>query len=341
MKKNALRTIQLKDRLDLAQEFFRWEVATALAGAVLGINPFDQPNVQESKKNTNRLLKVAGENDRLREDPPGLTDGNLQLYPVSGSAEGTFARALVRFFRKVRPGDYIALLAYLSEEAAVESLLDSIRLRLQQQFGTAVTMGYGPRYLHSTGQYHKGGPDSGVFMQLTCDDGDDIEIPGRPYSFGTLRRAQAQGDLEALDGRGRRVLRLHLGADAANGLARLRLMLEMILPELGQRHGFDMKGEDMNKKDEYIEMLHDKIDEWNADIDKLTAKANQIEADSRIEYLKQIDALKQKQSEIDMKLAEMKRSGEEAWGDIKTGMDLVWDSMNEAVKSAVSRFKSS
>jgi transaldolase/glucose-6-phosphate isomerase len=223
-------TIRMKDRLDLAQEFIRWEIATATAGAVLGINPFDQPNVQESKDNTDRLLDTVRDKGRLPDQTPRLTEGPLKVYLPSGPSEPTLIRSLARFFEQVRHGDYIALLAYLTEEAAVGTLLNSIRLRLQQHFKTPVTMGYGPRYLHSTGQFHKGGPGTGLFVQLTADDRGDLDIPGRPYGFGILRRAQARGDLEALDRHGRRVLRVHLGADAARGLGELTLLLENVLP---------------------------------------------------------------------------------------------------------------
>jgi len=225
-------TIRMEDRMDIGQEFFRWEIATATAGAVLGINPFDQPNVQESKDNTGRLLKIVREKGGLPETPPDLTEGPLSVYRKSGSTAGGLSRTLGDFFRQKRPGDYIALLAYLTEETAVETLLASLQLRLQEKFGAAVTMGYGPRYLHSTGQFHKGGPDSGLFVQLTCDDVHDLAIPDKPYSFGTLRKAQAQGDLEALDKHGRRAIRIHLGADAVQGLTRLKSALDEALAQM-------------------------------------------------------------------------------------------------------------
>ena len=224
-------TIRLQDRLDIAQEFFRWEVATATAGAVLGINAFDQPNVQESKDNTRRLLETVSDKGRLPEKTPDLTEGSLQLYLESGTAQDTLTRTLADFFRQVRRGDYIAILAYLTEASAIDTLLAGIRLRLQQQFSTAVTVGYGPRYLHSTGQFHKGGPNNGLFVQLTCDDTLNLNIPNRPFSFGVLRQAQAQGDLEALSKHGRRALRIHLGPDTARGLIRLKSILEASLTQ--------------------------------------------------------------------------------------------------------------
>ena len=226
---HPLITIRLKDRLDIAQEFFRWEVATATAGAVLEINPFDQPNVQESKDNTRRLLDAYQQEGRLPDDAPPLTEGPLQLYLPTGTAEDTLPETLARFLSQVRAGDYIALLAYLTESAAVDTLLDGIRMRLQHRFKTAVTMGYGPRYLHSTGQIHKGGPTTGCFIQLTADDAADEKIPDAAYTFGTLRKAQARGDLEALVRHGQRALRLHLGPDPAEGLVRLNRVLDRVL----------------------------------------------------------------------------------------------------------------
>lgn len=221
--------IQLGDRMDVAQEFFRWEVATATAGAIIGINPFDQPNVQESKDNTNQLLGQVKDGNTLPEDQPDLIEAPFALSLSSGEPESTLARTLVRFLRQHREGDYLALLAYLSETDAIESLLNDIRFGLQQKFRAPVTAGYGPRYLHSTGQYHKGGPDKGLFIQLTCDDFQDLDIPDRPYSFGTLRRAQALGDFKALARHGRRVLRIHLGEDPAEALAQLKPVLDKAL----------------------------------------------------------------------------------------------------------------
>jgi transaldolase/glucose-6-phosphate isomerase len=212
-------TVILSDRLDLGQEFFRWEVATAAAGAILGINPFDQPNVQESKDNTNRLLALVKEQGRLPEEAPSLTEGPLSLY---GTAAGpSAATALTRFLGPARPGDYVALLAYLTEDAVTEQALAALRLKLRDGLKLATTVGYGPRYLHSTGQLHKGGPNTGLFLLLTADEAEDVSIPEEPYTFGIFKRAQALGDLEALRRHGRRVVRVHLGADPVQGLTAL------------------------------------------------------------------------------------------------------------------------
>ena len=209
-------TIQMDDLLDLGQEFFHWEIATATAGAILGINAFDQPNVQESKDNTNRLLDVVRKEGRLPEEKPALVQGSLGLY--GDRVEKTIAGTLGRFLAQARPGDYVALMAYLTEEAGTDQALQSIRLRLRNATRLATTLGYGPRFLHSTGQYHKGGPATGLFLQLTADDAQDVPVPGAPYTFGVFKRAQALGDLEALRKHGRRVLRIHLGRDVRQGL---------------------------------------------------------------------------------------------------------------------------
>jgi len=212
-------TIQMDDPLDLGQEFFRWEIATATAGAILGINAFDQPNVQESKDNTNRLLGVVKTHGRLPEDAPALVEGGLSLF--AEHTDRTAAATLGRFLSQGRPGDYIALMAYLTERPETGRALQEIRTRLRDATRLATTLGYGPRFLHSTGQYHKGGPNTGLFIQLTADDPVDTQVPGEPYTFGVFKRAQALGDLEALRKHGRRVMRVHLGRDVAQGLRAL------------------------------------------------------------------------------------------------------------------------
>lgn len=219
--------LQMGDRLDLAQEFFRWEIATATAGAILSINPSDQPNVQEGKDNTNRLLSVLRQTGRLPEDRPTLMEGPMRVY--SQDEAGTLTEALTRFLNQGRPGDYVALLAYLPEKAATEQELAPIRRCLRDHLHLATTLGYGPRYLHSTGQLHKGGPDTGLFLLLTAYNPDDVPIPGQPYTFGVFQHAQALGDFEALGQHGRRVMRLHLGSDVAQGLGLLRQAIKSAL----------------------------------------------------------------------------------------------------------------
>lgn len=222
--------IRLMDRYALGGEFLRWEIATASAGALLGIEVFDQPNVQESKDNTSRLLKEYEQKGALPIEPPLVQDGlALSAAPptsdaIKGSADA--ATALAAFLKGVNPGDYLAITAYMPRTPATANALDSIRTALRDRLKVATTLGYGPRFLHSTGQFHKGGPPTGVFLQLTHEVTEDLPVPGSPYSFGVLEQAQALGDLQALQGRGRRALRVALGRDIADGLRRLREALE-------------------------------------------------------------------------------------------------------------------
>lgn len=220
-------TIEMEDQTDLSQEFFRWEIATATAGSILSINPFDQPNVQESKNNTNRLLKSVFEEGRLPEERPILVEGPLSLYAEDGST--TLTDTLTRFFKQTSSGNYVALLAYFTEETDNNLALQDIRLQLRDRLHLATTVGYGPRYLHSTGQLHKGGRNTGFFLQLTGDDDYDLPVPGKPYTFGVLKQAQALGDLEALRQHGRPVLRIHLGSDVGQGLVRLKEVVQSAL----------------------------------------------------------------------------------------------------------------
>ena len=178
----------------LGAEFFRWEFATAVAGAGLEINPFDEPNVKEAKDKTAALLK-----DRAA------------LASASGTAT---AGDLKQVLKSVGPHDYVGLLVWLTPEPALDDVVQRVRERITRATGAATTVGIGPRYLHSTGQYHKGGPDTGVFIVITGDDTTDTEVPGAGYSFSVLKRAQALGDFQALTAHGRRVARLHLNRDA-------------------------------------------------------------------------------------------------------------------------------
>ena len=216
--------IEVREAAGIVQEFFRWEVATAVAGAVLGINPFDQPNVQESKDATNRLLKSVEERGTLTEPAPVMTHGPLSFFGQD-KAESP-EHLLWSFVGEARPGDYISLQAYLTEDADTEELLQAIRLRLRDSLHVATTIGYGPRFLHSTGQFHKGGPNTGLFIQLTCRDAIDLSIPGKPYTFGIFKKSQALGDLEALARHGRRTMRIDLGDEVKKGLGLLKRLIE-------------------------------------------------------------------------------------------------------------------
>jgi transaldolase/glucose-6-phosphate isomerase len=201
--------IAVDDFTALGREFFRWEIATAIAGAGLGVNPFDEPNVTEAKLATSALLAAgpggAGARDAAAEDTCEVTD--------SARIRAHLATAV--------PGDYVALCAYFVRTDTRDELLTQIRVACRALTRDATTVGYGPRFLHSTGQLHKGGPATGVFLQLTADTAEDLAVPGETYSFATLRNAQALGDLQVLRRRGRRVLRIHLGGDVERGLRAL------------------------------------------------------------------------------------------------------------------------
>jgi transaldolase/glucose-6-phosphate isomerase len=220
-------TIPLRDPYDLGGEFFRWEFATAVAGAVLGVNPFDEPNVQESKDNTNRILETLAAEGRLPEPAPEVRDGDLA---VSGAPGATAGEALATFLRGVRRGDYLALTAYLPMDIPNQDALRALRSVLRDRLGVATTVGFGPRYLHSTGQLHKGGPDSVAVLQFTAEVPEDTRIAGLPYTFGTLERAQALGDLQSLRAHNRRALRIHLGANAPAALAHLTTAIPESVP---------------------------------------------------------------------------------------------------------------
>jgi transaldolase/glucose-6-phosphate isomerase len=178
--------VRMSGEYELAQEFFRWEFATAVAGTILEINPFDQPDVQSAKDKTREILASG-------QDP---------LVEPSGSADELFAQA--------HEGDYVAILAFVNPTAEAEAKLDELAERARQATGCVVTHGFGPRYLHSTGQLHKGGPPTGLFLQVVDDTGDELAIPGQPFGFGKLIRAQAAGDFASLQERGRRVARIRL-----------------------------------------------------------------------------------------------------------------------------------
>lgn len=186
--------LTLRDRYDLGAEFFRWKFATAVAGHFLDLHPFDQPNVQESKENTNRNLEAIHAHGRL---PSVQADG-----------------ALTHLLAQAAPGKYFAVLSYMRPSATAETALRSLRKAVLTRYRVATTAGYGPRYLHSTGQLHKGGPGTGLFLQLVEDMNQDIEIPGAPYMFGTLAEAQAAGDLQSLQTHQRPVVRVRLGRNA-------------------------------------------------------------------------------------------------------------------------------
>ncbi|MCU0480687.1 MAG: bifunctional transaldolase/phosoglucose isomerase [Anaerolineae bacterium] len=234
-------TLLLDDPYAIAGEFFRWEYATAVAGQLYKINPFDELNVTESKENTGRLLAYYQEHGALPKNTPFIEDDQTALYisqntlaPLRelGEAHGyninSRLELLAAQFNGTHSGDYFGILAYLPNDPKVHEKLERIRRRLRHATRRAVTLGYGPRYLHSTGQLHKGGANNGVFIQITADHSVDLPIPDMPYTFGILNDAQAAGDIEALEAHGRRVIRVHIKGDILAGIDKLLDAIEFV-----------------------------------------------------------------------------------------------------------------
>ena len=222
----------LRDRLDLADEFFTWEFATAVAGHLLGIDPFDQPNVQESKDNTRRLLEEFQTKGQLPEQKLLGEEKGIRIYAgagfrqVSPSGGRSLSELLGSLFSQIRRRDYVAFTQYIEETPEHEATIHKIRAAILNELHAATTSGYGPRFLHSTGQLHKGGPDTGLFIQITSDNQEDIPIPLEPFTFGVLAAAQALGDFQALESRKRRALRVHFTTSVSSGLQRLLEAIE-------------------------------------------------------------------------------------------------------------------
>ncbi|MDR3506306.1 MAG: bifunctional transaldolase/phosoglucose isomerase [Caulobacteraceae bacterium] len=221
--------VTLASRDNLGQEFVRWEIATAIAGAVIGIHPFDQPDVEASKIKTRQLTDGYEATGALAPEAPFLEAEGIALFADEANAaelkaiagDGGLEAYLGAHLRRAGAGDYLALLAYIDRDHRHIAALQTLRARLADKVGVATALGFGPRFLHSTGQAYKGGPASGVFLQITHAVGQDLPVPGRAFSFGVVVAAQARGDLGVLAERGRRHLRIHLGADVDAGLARL------------------------------------------------------------------------------------------------------------------------
>jgi glucose-6-phosphate isomerase/transaldolase/glucose-6-phosphate isomerase len=196
-------TLNMRDELDLGGEFLRWELATAVAGSLLGINPFDQPNVQESKDNTKRVLSELASSGRLTQP---------QAVPAADAGQ-----AVSELLRRARDGSYLALLAFTTRTEASDDAVGRVRARVRDASHLATTAGYGPRYLHSTGQLHKGGPPVGLFLQVVQRDQVDVPVPGQQYGFSELKAAQALGDLQSLESRNYPVVRVDLGEAPEEG----------------------------------------------------------------------------------------------------------------------------
>jgi len=213
--------IRLDERENLGAEFFRWEMATAAAGAVLGINPFDQPDVEAAKIKTRDLMKAFQRSGVLPAEAPAQVEGGIEVYGGT-STGGSLDDRLTDFLGQLLPGDYVALIAYIAQTPQTDELLGQLRLTLRDRLKLATVVGYGPRYLHSTGQLFKGGDNRGVFILMSDTPEEDIAVPEEQYTFGTLIAAQALGDYQAMGERGRRLIRFHFKCPAVEGLKRLR-----------------------------------------------------------------------------------------------------------------------
>jgi glucose-6-phosphate isomerase len=227
--------ITMPDIYDLGAEFFRWEIATAVAGSIIGINAFNQPDVEASKIATRALTSEYEKTGSLPAEKPILEDNGVKLFTdeknaadlaeIAGS-DKTLGGYLKAHLGRIKTGDYFAVLGYIQMNAEHETALQSIRHAVRDKKKVATCLGFGPRFLHSTGQAYKGGPNSGVFLQITCDDAIELPVPDQKYTFGIVKAAQARGDFQVLAERGRRALRVHLGKDLKAGLATLQAAVQ-------------------------------------------------------------------------------------------------------------------
>ncbi len=225
--------LSLSSTIQVAQQFFLWEFATAVAGAIIGINAFDQPDVEASKIETKKLTDAYAATGKLPDEAPFLISDGIKLFTDPRDQDALRQEGLDAVIKahlgRAGPGDYVALLAYIDRNPAHIEALRKLRTRIRDAKHVATCVGFGPRFLHSTGQAYKGGPNSGVVLQITADDAKDLAVPGEKFSFGTVKAAQARGDFDVLAERGRRALRVHLGADVDAGLARLARAVDAAL----------------------------------------------------------------------------------------------------------------
>src|SRR6266850_1619989 len=235
---HAVVRIDIADTYNLGEEFFRWEIATAVAGSILGINPFNQPDVEASKIATRELTSEYERTGSLPSEQPIAEENGIKLFTDKANAEkllaaagkgASFAKILRAHLQQLGAGDYFALLGYIEMSPANEQRLQAMRHAVRDTKRAATCVGFGPRFLHSTGQAYKGGPNSGVFLQITADDAFDLPVPGQKYTFGIVKAAQARGDFQVLADRKRRALRVHLPADVAGGLRRLEAAIKEAL----------------------------------------------------------------------------------------------------------------
>jgi hypothetical protein len=222
--------IMLPDVYAIGGEFLRWEIATATACAVMGVNPFDEPNVSESKKNTTDLLAEWKQKGSFTEMVPLVKSENISVYgdnsPEWNITGKNIKDVLSKFLKLAQPSDYISLLTYFLQTQERDKYLQQLRNNMGKKYKSATTIGYGPRYLHSTGQLHKGGPNSGLYILITSDSNLKLPIPDSGYDFATLQHAQALGDFRALNNKKRRVLRIHISGELENGLKTLINLLK-------------------------------------------------------------------------------------------------------------------
>jgi len=221
--------VSMKTDDHIGQEFFRFEIATAVAGSVLGINPFNQPDVESAKIKTRELIAAFEKTGALPGEEPVASSPQADLYTDQhnaaelreAGADGTLGSWIKAHLSRTDSGDYVALLAYIERDKAFIDALQKMRVAVRDKRHVATCAEFGPRFLHSTGQAYKGGPDSGVFLQITADDAEDLSVPGQKASFGVIKAAQARGDFDVLTERGRRALRVHLKGDLGPALAAL------------------------------------------------------------------------------------------------------------------------
>jgi len=211
--------VTVRDKFDIGHEFYRWEMATALSGVVLGINPFDQPNVQLAKTLANEGIDNYLKTGKLPHDEPVIAGSEISVFGETSAKDA--ADVLPEFFASAKEGNYAAVMGFIPYSSATDEALDELRTKIRAKYKIAVTTGYGPRFLHSTGQLHKGDGNKGLFIQFTSSTSDDLEVPGKGYSFGTLISAQAQGDLKALKNTGRKTIRFHFEGDVAEGIKKI------------------------------------------------------------------------------------------------------------------------
>jgi len=229
--------VEISDLYEIFGQFFSWEVATAVAGSVMGINPFNQPDVESAKIETRALTTAYEKTGSLPVREPVLVDGGIGLYATEAYAAtlkaaapaATLAGYLRAHLNQIHAGDYFATLAFLPMFPEHEEAIQGFRHKVRDAKKVATCLGFGPRFLHSTGQDYKGGPNTGVFLQITAEHAADVDVPGQTYSFGVVIDAQAAGDLAVLESRGRRALRVHLGADIAAGLETLAAAFDQAL----------------------------------------------------------------------------------------------------------------